>query len=100
MIGAAVASEWENILFSHHFIGVKVQALLRTFLNLLEHFISPKMVNYGYFMSTTYLSEQFLVMLLHFSKLKAIQFFSRPRDTLSSYIIVLYLWLNLSVLFA
>lgn len=32
--GAGAASEWENILFCHHFIGVEVQALFKTFLNL------------------------------------------------------------------
>lgn len=65
--GVGVASEWETILFSHHFIGVKVQTLFKTSLNVsLEHFIlSSRMVNYGYLMFTTCLSEQFLVMLFH-----------------------------------
>lgn len=47
MVG--VASEWETILFSHNFIGVKVQTLIKTSLNVsLEHFMfSCKMVNYG-----------------------------------------------------
>lgn len=39
MIGAGVASEWERILFPHHFIDVKVQTLLKTSLNLLAQSI-------------------------------------------------------------
>lgn len=62
------------------------------------------MINYGYLMFTTHLPEQFL--FCYFSKLKAFAlllentfFFSQPRATLLSPV-VLYVWLNLSVLFA
>lgn len=101
-----VASEWETILFSHNFIGVKVQTLIKTSLNVsLEHFMfSCKMVNYGQLMFTTYLSEQFLVMLFH-----SVIFLQQTSGICSaaglckftlSYHFVLYLSLNLSLLFA
>lgn len=69
-------------------------------------YFQPEMVNYGYLMFTTYPPEQFF-LFCYFSKLKAFAllqentfFFSQSRATLLSHIIVLYVWLNISVLFA
>lgn len=110
--GVGVASEWENILSSHHLIGVKVQTLFKTSLNVsLEHSIlSSKMVHYGYLMFTTYLSEQFLAMLFCYIPLANFRhllccwviqvFFSHQSHLIFSYNFFLYLSLNLSVLFA
>lgn len=39
VIGVDVPSEWENILFSHHFISVQVETLFKTSLNLLAQSI-------------------------------------------------------------
>lgn len=69
MGGGESTSEWENSLFSHHFIGVKIQTLFKTSLNLVAlsilHF-HTKVVNYGYLVFKTYPFELLLAMLFHF----------------------------------